>query len=134
VGHGRLAAVSINAYLTGQPMPENTHSHDHVMTIGDLNTHYFTIAVPSEQSRRPVQECVTNFDETVAGLSESQARYEAQRCLSCGTCIRCSTCFSVCPDSAIRRNPDGTYEVDSQYCKGCGICAQECPSGAIVMK
>lgn len=134
VGHGRLAAASIHAYLTGQPMPENTHSHDHVMTIGDLNTHYFTIAVPSEQSRRPVQECVTNFDETVAGLSESQARYEAQRCLSCGTCIRCSTCFSVCPDSAIRRKPDGTYEVDSQYCKGCGICAQECPSGAIQMK
>jgi NAD-dependent dihydropyrimidine dehydrogenase PreA subunit len=28
---------------------------------------------------------------------------------------------------------DGQYEIDYDYCKGCGLCATECPSGAIQM-
>ena len=27
----------------------------------------------------------------------------------------------------------GDYEIDYDYCKGCGICAAECPCGAIAM-
>jgi pyruvate ferredoxin oxidoreductase delta subunit len=38
-----------------------------------------------------------------------------------------------CPDAAIRRNPaTGGYEIDLAHCKGCGICAAECPRGAVV--
>ncbi|MEM0014402.1 MAG: 4Fe-4S binding protein [Zestosphaera sp.] len=59
-------------------------------------------------------------------------------------CIRCRICWSYCPDSAIleldktyvtsaKRKYDVTYEVDYDYCKGCGICAQECPVKAIEM-
>ncbi|MBI2536396.1 MAG: 4Fe-4S binding protein, partial [Gemmatimonadetes bacterium] len=28
---------------------------------------------------------------------------------------------------------DGGYAVAMEYCKGCGVCAEECPRGAIVM-
>ena len=36
-----------------------------------------------------------------------------------------------CPEGVIRRKPEGGYEIDLTYCKGCGICAEECPRGAI---
>jgi Pyruvate/2-oxoacid:ferredoxin oxidoreductase delta subunit len=42
----------------------------------------------------------------------------------------------VCPDNAvIKLEPTGSYqyEYDLDYCKGCGICAEECPCGAIEM-
>ncbi len=41
--------------------------------------------------------------------------------------------FGVCPDNAIIKLGDGRYEIDYDYCKGCGLCVAECPSGAIEM-
>jgi pyruvate ferredoxin oxidoreductase delta subunit len=35
---------------------------------------------------------------------------------------------------AIKALEDGYIEHDLYYCKGCGICAQECPTDAIAMK
>ena len=49
-------------------------------------------------------------------------------------CIRCGTCYIFCPDMAIKTIEDGYIEHDLYYCKGCGICAQECPTEAIAMK
>ncbi len=60
---------------------------------------------------------------------------EAERCLSCGTCNLCLQCVSYCPDASIR--PDGEKDavaVDLDHCKGCGICAYECPRGVITME
>ncbi|MBI4607758.1 MAG: 4Fe-4S binding protein [Candidatus Rokubacteria bacterium] len=34
---------------------------------------------------------------------------------------------------AIRRVDSSGYEVLGEYCKGCGLCARECPRGALVM-
>ena len=70
------------------------------------------------------------------GLDESTALFEARRCLSCGSCFACDNCYGVCPDNAvIKLDPPGPYryEIDLDYCKGCGICAAECPAGAIEM-
>lgn len=48
-------------------------------------------------------------------------------------CIHCYLCWIACPDSAIRVK-DGKFErFDYDYCKGCGICAHECPKDAIRM-
>ena len=46
-------------------------------------------------------------------------------------CVRCGTCYVFCPDMAIKILPDGYIEHDLYYCKGCGICAEECPTEAI---
>ncbi|WP_232423386.1 4Fe-4S binding protein [Mycobacterium sp. 155] len=43
--------------------------------------------------------------------------------------------YGVCPDNAvIKLGPGNRYRIDYDYCKGCGICATECPCGAITME
>jgi Pyruvate/2-oxoacid:ferredoxin oxidoreductase delta subunit len=60
---------------------------------------------------------------------------EAEACLSCGTCNLCLQCASFCPDASIQLDKDKTVvTVDLDHCKGCGICAYECPRGVITME
>jgi len=47
-------------------------------------------------------------------------------------CVNCLLCWIYCPDSAIVRK-EKWVEVNYDYCKGCGICAHECPKEAIKM-
>ncbi len=48
-------------------------------------------------------------------------------------CIRCGVCYLFCPDMAIGKTGEGYFETDLYYCKGCGICVQECITGCIKM-
>jgi len=43
----------------------------------------------------------------------------------------CQLCWVYCPDACITRGAPPVIELT--YCKGCGICAQECPTHAIEM-
>jgi pyruvate ferredoxin oxidoreductase delta subunit len=48
-------------------------------------------------------------------------------------CINCLICWISCPDSCIKILPDKQKTsivagIDYDHCKGCGICAKECPS------
>lgn len=47
-------------------------------------------------------------------------------------CINCFFCWIYCPDAAFVRKEEG-IEINYDYCKGCGICAKECPKEAIKM-
>ena len=53
--------------------------------------------------------------------------YEFKRCIKCGLC------YIFCPEACIGQNDEGYFEADLYYCKGCGICAKECPTGVITM-
>ncbi len=48
-------------------------------------------------------------------------------------CIKCALCQIFCPEGCIHQNDDGYFEADMFYCKGCGICARECPTMVITM-
>jgi pyruvate ferredoxin oxidoreductase delta subunit len=48
-------------------------------------------------------------------------------------CIKCGVCWIFCPDAAIYKTGEGTYQANLDYCKGCGICARECLTGCITM-
>ncbi len=43
----------------------------------------------------------------------------------------CFLCWLYCPDGVISR--EIPPKIDFEYCKGCGICARECPTGALSM-
>ena len=43
----------------------------------------------------------------------------------------CFMCWLYCPDVVVSRTIPPT--IDLEYCKGCGICAEECPTKAITM-
>ena len=74
------------------------------------------------------------FGEVVVGLSEPEARFEAARCLSCGTCFECDGCYAACPEDAVIKLGEGhRYRFDYDRCTGCGACFEQCPVHAIEM-
>jgi NADPH-dependent glutamate synthase beta subunit-like oxidoreductase len=154
IGSGKRAALAIDKYLRGEelsgfpPIDEAVRAAPRdidptVVRFEDLNLAYFEELERTEQPQMPIEVRVTGFEEVNLGFSEEEAQAEAERCFSCGTCNLCDTCLIFCPDVAIvrlvappyavplaRLNGAG-YEVNYDYCKGCGICAEECPRDAI---
>jgi 2-oxoacid:acceptor oxidoreductase delta subunit (pyruvate/2-ketoisovalerate family) len=49
-------------------------------------------------------------------------------------CLKCLLCLLYCPEAAIRAEEEKMPKIDMRFCKGCGICANECPVEAIIMK
>ena len=132
VGHGKRAARAIDAWLRGEPWRPPAQAA--LAAFDRLNTWYYSDAPATVRPELDVARRISTFDEVVGGLDESNALFEARRCLSCGNCFECDNCFGVCPDNAvIKLGPGQRYQVDLDYCKGCGICAAECPCGAIEM-
>ncbi len=141
VGHGRMTALAIDAYLKGEEPPPHERiqrtlrgQSTHQVTFDELNLDYFPLLPRIEPKGLPIPERVKNFEEVYSGFSEEQALEEARRCFSCGTCPECDNCLIFCPDAAIRRKPGGGYEINYDYCKGCGLCAAECPRNSISIK
>ncbi len=131
-GHGKKAAKHIDAYLRGSQYRKGV---SHAMAeFGRLNTWYYTDADQRHQPQLEIARRQSGFEEILGGLDEKTALLEARRCLSCGNCFECDTCYGVCPDNAIiKLGPGLGYEVNEDFCKGCGICAEEGPCGAIDM-
>ena len=132
IGHGKKAARNIDAWLRGGHYA--TPSKHELAAFGSLNTWYYADAPATVRPTLEAARRVTTFDEVVSGLDESTALFEARRCMSCGNCFGCDNCYGVCPDNAIVKLADGEYDIDYDYCKGCGLCAVECPCGAIEME
>ncbi|MDO8206940.1 MAG: NAD(P)-binding protein [Gallionella sp.] len=132
VGHGKKAARNIDAWLRGatyQPVAKHE-----IATFDKLNPWYYSDA---DKTVRPMLDMIrrqTSFDEVQGGLDETNALFEARRCLSCGNCFECDNCYGVCPDNAvIKLGPGKGFQFNYDYCKGCGLCVAECPCGAIKM-
>jgi len=132
VGHGRAAAAGIDAWLAGSSVP--APAEPDVTPYEALNTWYFEDAPRQHRPRLETVRRQSTFDEVVQDLDPATALYEARRCLSCGGCIACDNCYAFCPDNAvIKLGPEKEYEVDLDYCKGCGLCVEECPTGTMLM-
>ncbi len=136
VGDGRKAALALHAHLSGRRY--ETGPAPRPMAIADLNLNYFERAPRAEETLLPPglrQGCA----EIAAGLSPEKVGAEAQRCFSCGDCLACDNCWTLCPDQAVLKSraplaEGARYHIDYDYCKGCGLCAHECPAGYIVME
>jgi NADPH-dependent glutamate synthase beta subunit-like oxidoreductase len=135
IGHGKQAARCIDAWLRGEKYRHPPHPE--VVTFDQLNPWYYADAPKTVRPQLELARRQSTFDEVVGGLDEETAKFEARRCLSCGNCFACDNCYGVCPDNAvIKLDQPGpyAYEIDLDFCKGCGLCAAECPCGAIDME
>lgn len=132
VGHGKKAARHIDAWLRHAdtaPAPKHAPA-----TFERLNPWYYSDAPATLRPQLDAARRTSSFDEVQGGLTEANALFEARRCLSCGNCFECDNCYGVCPDNAvIKLGPGQRFAINLDYCKGCGICAAECPCGAIDM-
>ena len=120
IAAGKKAARGIDSHLTGREIPVSPES-ERVIKYEDLNVNYF-----KREARQDLKGA------GVEALTET-ACTEARRCFQCGRCNACNTCWFLCPDAVILQKV-GEIEFDYDYCKGCGVCAEECPRGALGME
>jgi 2-oxoacid:acceptor oxidoreductase delta subunit (pyruvate/2-ketoisovalerate family) len=143
IASGKRAAIAIDGRLrrkrlSGAPKKvffEPGEIDPYVVRVDDLNMDYFRFAPQVEQKQIPVAQRVKSTREVNLGLTHDEARAEAERCFSCGTCNMCDNCYIYCPDISIKRKSRGYgYIINYDYCKGCGVCNEECPRDAISMR
>jgi len=131
-GHGKKAARYIDAWLHQSKYiiaPKNP-----VAGYEGLHLWFNTDAEQREQPSIDIEQRSSSFDEVLGGLTQEQARFEAQRCYSCGNCFECDGCFGACPEGAIiKLGPGKKYKIDYDKCTGCGACFNQCPCHAIDM-
>jgi Pyruvate/2-oxoacid:ferredoxin oxidoreductase delta subunit len=117
IGMGKRAALEIDRRLRGEAVPAPVAPR--AVAPGAINTSYHPRGARPPGAR--------------PALEAEQALAEAARCFSCGYCTFCDNCFLYCPDMAVHRVAGG-YAIDADYCKGCGLCVQECPTGSVAMQ
>jgi NADPH-dependent glutamate synthase beta subunit-like oxidoreductase len=133
VGHGKLAARHIDCWLRGT-VYRKPPKHEPA-TAENLNPWYYSDAPKTVRPMLDTLRRQSTFDEVQGGLDEDNALFEARRCLSCGNCFECDNCYGVCPDNAvIKLGPGKRFAFNYDYCKGCGVCVEECPCGAIKLE
>jgi NADPH-dependent glutamate synthase beta subunit-like oxidoreductase/Pyruvate/2-oxoacid:ferredoxin oxidoreductase delta subunit len=131
IGMGKRAALAIHRALLGDESRDDPEGPP--VPIESIATWYHPRASRAASRVLPPAERLADGAEVQQGLTRAQVHDEAARCFSCGSCTSCDTCVVVCPDLAVRPVPGG-YEVLGDYCKGCGLCVRECPSGAMAME
>jgi formate dehydrogenase beta subunit len=132
IGQGKKAARYIDSYLKKQAFQKP----DKHPTAGYRKLHmwYKTDAPQKEQDKLAPAIAIKSFDEVIGGLPEQEARFESQRCLSCGNCFECDGCFGACPEEAIIKLGKGNrYKFNYDACTGCAVCYEQCPCHAIEM-
>ncbi|WP_395693002.1 NAD(P)-binding protein [Piscinibacter sp.] len=136
VGMGERAARAIDRRLRERagvgPAADAAPSSEPVVPLSAISLHYHPQQARAASPRRPAAERMADQDEVQLGLDVAKALAEAQRCFSCGSCIHCDQCVIYCPDLAVQRIGEG-YRVNTDYCKGCGVCVRECPTGSMAM-
>jgi len=136
VNAGKEAAISIDRYLNSVDVKEGRVKYwtkgledQDITEVGDelgiaAAKLHVRLAEKSEADLKDVEKAPrvhmkhvdpavrrTNYDEVIAGMSEEDAKKEADRCLSCGICSECYQCVDACIAKAI--NHDDTYEMET---------------------
>lgn len=140
---GRLAAMSINQYLRGEPLTGEKKRVNVLMgklSDSERKELYKGIsrAAREQQSVLPGTTGQENGDETVAGLSEAAAIREASRCLQCD-CLARDSCklrsYATVYGASVRklRGERRSFERDASHseiiyesgkCILCGLCVR----------
>ncbi len=126
---GDKGAISIKRYLN----PREGKPNSSVISFKELNTDYFEHEARILIPKLPTDERKKTFKEIYQTIDSEMVHKETGRCFHCGVCNGCDNCWIYCTDLAVKKR-EGLYEIDYDYCKGCGICFEECPRGAILLE
>lgn len=132
VAVGSKASLSMAAYRN----PEAFHGRfmKEVVPYEALNLYDFRKSARVRVPGLSRNEALKGFMEVEGSLNRRQAVTSAKRCFNCGICSFCFNCYEFCPDLSIHLNERSMgREIDYDHCKGCGICAEECPRAVIRM-
>jgi len=144
ISSGHEAASSIHSYLTGQDLREGrayrpvpVYPRYEAASVQGVESNRRRAKMPMARG----EERAKDFRTVELGLTHLEGLAEAARCLRCssGVCVGCTFCARTCPDYAIRveriDDPDGRcvtrYDFDAAKCCYCGLCAEQCPTGAL---
>lgn len=138
VGMGKHAAQAIARALQLQKDGSSEaaiarYDDEPQVPLGAISTYYHPKLERAKTLLLDARVRVARDVEVQLGLDIEQALAESERCFSCGICINCDNCVVYCPDMAVKRIGDG-YQVLTDYCKGCGLCVKECPTGSMMMQ
>ncbi|MGD8504363.1 MAG: NAD(P)-binding protein [Syntrophobacterales bacterium] len=101
VAHGREAAISIHRYLQGEDLRAGREpaevSQEYFMPIPEN----IVLQSRPEMPKAAMVERRTSFTEVELGLTEEQARADAERCLNCMICCECHQCVEACLAEAV---------------------------------
>ena len=126
IGQGTRAASAIEDYIEGNV--ESSLAQPPVVYSRDLNTYYYNKQKQFNKEAVSIHTRLKNFREIYPSFDLKDIIEESKRCFSCGLCFHCGNCYMYCPDNAVKISPaTGGFEFDLDFCKGCGLCAKECP-------
>jgi NADPH-dependent glutamate synthase beta subunit-like oxidoreductase len=133
VGDGKRTAFNLDKVVRGEPLQERMVPLDVITDLARMNMTYFPKFARVQQEMLPPVSRKKTQDEVIQAYSEEQAVEESSRCFSCGTCNACDNCYLVCPEPCIVRldRSNGLYKILVDYCKGCRVCIEECPTGCL---
>ena len=132
---GAGPGVSFSRYMGWPAVNPGPADNQKVVDSQKMVYDYFETAPKVDQELSPPDIRKKSFAPYRETFSKAFAQKEAQRCMHCGRCTECDQCMVFCPDVSIldRTKKDFGYAFDYDFCKGCGICATECPRNAITM-
>ncbi|MBW1801369.1 MAG: hypothetical protein JRJ85_11660 [Deltaproteobacteria bacterium] len=157
LGTGKRAALAMHLYATGQSFDGfigktslgnsrtfSIHALFHekpdwdfnrVVTFEDMETLFLEHRPKMILPRLEPEQRKEGFERIDLSLSEAEGITEAGRCFYCGVCTGCDRCFLYCPELCIAPPEEGlsTYRADSEFCKGCAVCAAVCTRGVMGM-
>jgi NADPH-dependent glutamate synthase beta subunit-like oxidoreductase len=133
VGDGKRVAFNLDKVLRRVPLQPRSVPIDVIVDLNRMNMTYFPHFPRAKQTLLQPATRRKTQDEVIQAFSEDQAMMEAGRCFSCGTCNACDNCYLVCPEPCIVRpgRSNGLYKILVDYCKGCRVCIEECPTGCL---
>ena len=144
IASGHEAATSIYRYLNGESLSEGRvyrpvpiYPRYQKASLGGVESTRRRVTMPIAKGETRAQD----FRPVELGFTHIEGLAEAARCLRCASevCVGCTFCARTCPDYAIRvervDDPDSRcvtrYDLDLSKCCFCGLCAEQCPTGAL---
>lgn len=84
-----------------------------------------------------VDEIVLPLSRPTVGVAGRTGTWRVNRpVFNSEKCIKCRLCWLYCPDNVIdvnEANPSNFITIDYNYCKGCGVCVDVCPTKALTL-